>query len=126
MAEHNEIGKRGEELAAGLLEAKGYHILDRNYRYQKAEVDMVALMLEPGELVFVEVKTRTSDLWGQPEEAVTDAKKKLIIKAADAYVYERQLFTVPVRFDIIAVSLADPDNPVMHHMEDAFRTWERE
>jgi putative endonuclease len=121
MAAHNELGKQGEDLAAGLLEAKGYFILDRNYQFERAEVDIVALRLDPGEVVFVEVKTRSSDLWGYPEEAVTEAKKKLLYKAADSYIYERQLFTVPARFDIISVGLADPENPVFQHLEDAFR-----
>jgi putative endonuclease len=125
MADHNDLGKRGEDLAAELLEAKGYHILDRNYRFERAEVDLVALRLDPGEVVFVEVKTRSSDLWGYPEAAVSEAKKKLLFKAADSYIYERQLFTVPARFDIIAVSLSNPDEPMFQHIEDAFRMHDR-
>jgi putative endonuclease len=121
MAAHNETGKQGEALAAGLLEAKGYHILDRNYRFEQAEVDLVALRLEPAELVFVEVKTRSTRSGGYPEAAVTPAKQRLLFKAADAYIYEKQLFTVPVRFDVIAVELHDPQNPLFQHFEDAFR-----
>ncbi|MEL7341821.1 MAG: YraN family protein, partial [Bacteroidota bacterium] len=59
MAAHNELGQQGEDIAAGYLEAKGFQILDRNYRFQKGEIDIVALMLDPAELVFVEVKTRS-------------------------------------------------------------------
>ena len=121
MAAHNELGKKGEEIAAGFLEAKGYHILDRNYRFRKGEIDLVALRIEPAELVFVEVKTRSSDQWGYPEEAVTDAKKKILYKTVDAYLYEKNMWTVPNRFDIIAVNMQDPENPLIHHIEDAFR-----
>ena len=121
MAEHNEVGKKGEALAAEFLTAKGYNVMDRNYRFQKAEVDLVLLQLDPAEVVFVEVKTRSTTLWGQPEESVDEAKKQLIFKAADSYIYEKQLSTVPVRFDIVAISLENPDQPMIHHIEDAFR-----
>lgn len=125
MAAHNELGKQGEDIAAGFLEAKGFNILDRNYRFLEGEIDIAALMLDPAELVFVEVKTRKSVEWGYPEEGLSEAQKKRIFKAADSYIYEKQLFTVPVRFDIIAIHLADPQNPVIAHFEDAFRMGER-
>ncbi len=121
MAKHNELGKQGENLAAGFLEAKGYQILDKNYRFQRAEVDLVALRLDPAEVVFVEVKTRSNTTESFPEESITPQKKKQIFKVADSYLYEKQLFTVPVRFDIISVSMDNPDHPLIHHIEDAFR-----
>ncbi|MEM6632552.1 MAG: YraN family protein [Bacteroidota bacterium] len=121
MAEHNELGKTGEDLAASFLEAKGYQILDRNYRFQRAEIDLVALRLDPAELVFVEVKTRRNTIHSYPEEAVTPEKRKKIFKVADSYIYEKQLSSVPVRFDIIAISMDQPEHPVFHHIEDAFR-----
>lgn len=123
MAEHNELGKKGEQLAAEFLTTKGYHILDQNYRYEKGEIDLVALRIEPAELVFVEVKTRSSEKWGFPEESVTDAKKKKIFKTADAYLYEKNMWTVPVRFDIIAINMKNEENPLFHHIEDAFRMY---
>ena len=121
MANHNNTGKAGEDLAASFLEAKGYHILDRNYRYEQAEIDLVALQLEPAELVFIEVKTRTKTTWTYPEEAVGQVKQKLIFKVADSYIYEKQMSTVPVRFDVIAISMDNPAHPLIHHIEDAFR-----
>lgn len=121
MAQHNETGILGENIAAGFLEAKGYNIMDRNYRFEKAEIDIVALRLTPAEVVFVEVKTRSTSAFGNAEEAVTEAKKKLIYKVADAYLYEKQLWTVPIRFDIIAIHLDNPEHPMIHHIEDAFR-----
>lgn len=121
MAEHNELGKRGEEVAAAFMEAKGYQILDRNYTFEKAEIDMAALSLDPPELVFVEVKSRSSGQWGHPELAVTEKKQRLIFKAADSYLYEKQMTTVPVRFDIIAITFEQPEHPMIHHIEDAFQ-----
>ncbi|MCI4671416.1 MAG: YraN family protein [Bacteroidia bacterium] len=121
MADHNELGKKGEQLACEFLMTKGYHILDQNYRYEKGEIDLVVLRMEPAELVFVEVKTRSSEKWGFPEESVTEAKKKMIFKTADAYLYEKNMWTVPVRFDIIAINMKDPENPMFHHIEDAFQ-----
>ncbi|MEL6631020.1 MAG: YraN family protein [Bacteroidota bacterium] len=121
MAAHNELGKAGEEVAAGFMEAKGYHILDRNYRFQKGEIDLVALRIEPAELVFVEVKTRSSEAWGFPEEAVTASKKKMLFKTVDAYLHEKNMWTVPMRFDIIAINMNKPEDPLIHHIEDAFR-----
>jgi len=121
MADKHTLGKQGEDIAAAFLEAKGYNILDRNYRFERGEIDMVALMLEPAEVVFVEVKTRSSNTYGYPEEFVSKAQQKQIFKVADAYLYERQLWTVPIRFDIIAITLTDPENPLIQHLEDAFK-----
>ncbi|MEM7367563.1 MAG: YraN family protein [Bacteroidota bacterium] len=121
MAAHNEVGKLGEELAAKFLETKGYNILDRNYRYEKAEIDIAALSLDPPELVFVEVKTRSKASWEYPEASVSKTKQRLIFKAADSYLYEKQMSTVPIRFDIISITLENPEHPLIHHIEDAFR-----
>lgn len=105
------------------MEAKGFKILDRNYRFQQGEIDLVALMIEPAELVFVEVKTRSSDQWGHPEEAISEKKKKLIFKVADCYLYEKGMSTVPVRFDVISINMNMPEHPLIEHFEDAFRMW---
>lgn len=123
MAAHNELGRQGEDIAAGFLETKGFQILDRNYRFQTGEIDLVALLLDPAELVFVEVKTRSDDHWGYPEEAITEQKKKLIFKTADCYLYEKGMNTVPVRFDVIAINMKIPGHPLIEHFEDAFRMW---
>ncbi|MFB3131038.1 MAG: YraN family protein, partial [Rhodothermales bacterium] len=85
-----EIGDRGEAIAAAYLERKGYTILDRNYRFERAEVDLICFLPARqyeagGELVFAEVKTRTGLGYGRPEEAVTEAKKRNLIRAAEAY-----------------------------------------
>lgn len=118
---HIELGQKGEDLAAGLLQAKGYHVLDRNYRFERAEVDIIAMQIEPAELVFVEVKARSKADGPFPETAVTLSKQKQIFKAADAYIYEKQYRTVPIRFDVIAIQAAETADPLISHFEDAFR-----
>jgi putative endonuclease len=121
MASHNDLGKKGEDIAAGFMEAKGYIILDRNYRFEKAEIDLVALRFEPAELVFIEVKTRSNTQNSYPEESIDSQKKKRIFKVADSYIYEKRMTTVPVRFDIISIGMDQPEHPMIHHVEDAFR-----
>ena len=87
MAEHNELGKIGEQLAIDYLLKNGYKIRERNYRYLKAEVDIIAL--KENTLVAVEVKTRTSNYFGNPEDFVTKKKIKLLVSAIDFYVTKK-------------------------------------
>jgi putative endonuclease len=116
MAEHNELGKLGEEKVVEYLKEKGYRILHRNWRFIKDELDIVA---ETDEfLVFVEVKTRSNDTWGDPDEAVNLKKQKLIIRAANAYIIENNC-TKEARFDIISV-LLPPHSVNINHIENAF------
>lgn len=117
MARHNETGKSGEERAAEYLLAHGYVVRDINWRNGKYELDIVAY--KEGLLVVVEVKTRSSLEYMRPEEAVTPAKCRRIIDAADAYV---RYFDLPfeVRFDVIAL-VKKPDGTYdIDHIEDAF------
>lgn len=116
MAAHNELGIEGEKLAVAHLQKKGYAVLETNYRFQKAEVDIIA---QKGEiLAVIEVKTRTSANFGNPEEFVNQKKIKLLVKAIDNYVNENDL-DVEVRFDIVAV-LLDKKDVTINHIEDAF------
>jgi len=116
MAEHNELGKQGEDAVAAYLAAKGYRILHRNWRFLKDELDIVAETAD--HLVFVEVKTRSNIIFGEPEEAVTKKKQRFLIRAANAYI-EKNNCTKEARFDIISVIL--PSHPVkINHIEDAF------
>lgn len=115
MAEHNELGDMGEAEGLALLRKKNFKILDTNWHYGKEEVDIIA---EDGDfLVFVEVKTRSSDSFGQPQEFVTKAKQRHLIRAANAYVERKDIFK-EIRFDIIAVTLYPKMRVV--HIEDAF------
>lgn len=116
MAQHNETGKQGEAEAVGYLRGKGYEILARNYRYQHAEIDLIA---KKGKLmVFVEVKTRTNLSFGNPEEFVSYTKAKLVMKAAENYIFA-QNWLYDVRFDIMAVTIVGNELRVKH-IEDAF------
>ena len=121
MAQHNDIGKLGEQLAVEYLEQDGFRIFDRNYNYEQNEIDIVAFWPDPAELHFVEVKTRTSDAAGAPAEALTEAQQANIAKVAKFYLRERQLITVPTVFDVIGIDLSAPDTPQIEHHEDVFR-----
>jgi putative endonuclease len=116
-----EKGREGEEIAAAYLESKGYTILEQNYFYQRAEVDIVAY--DEDAIVFVEVKMRKNTDFGDPSEFVTDSKKKLIYKAAEAWLYERKMTGSPVRFDVVAIVKPENEAPDIQHFEHAF--WER-
>jgi putative endonuclease len=99
------LGKEGEDRAAQFLARKGYTILERNYSTRSGEIDLVAL--HNGEVVFVEVKTRTSDAYGAPELAVNPRKQLRMIKAALGYIKYKKLHQVPCRFDVVAITAAD-------------------
>lgn len=114
-----DIGNEGEELAAAYLESKGWLILDRNYLFEKAEIDIVAF--DRTQIIFVEVKKRSSVTFGRPEEFVTPKKEKLIKKVAEAWIYERKMETALVRFDIISIVQQGNEAPEITHFEDAFR-----
>lgn len=116
MAQHNELGKKGEQLAIDFLVKNGFKILEKNYRYLKAEVDVIA---QKGNiLAAIEVKTRSTDFFGNPEEFVNPKKIKLLVSAIDNYVVEKDL-DVEVRFDIIAI-IQQGKQMKIKHLEDAF------
>ena len=116
MAKHNEIGQRGEQLAADYLIQKGYTVLDRNWRYGRAEMDIIAK--DGATLVLAEVKTRSDDHFERPESAVDEKKRRLLARAAVAYMREIG-HEWAIRFDILAVILRG-DVFFIDHFEDAF------
>ncbi len=116
MAEHNELGKKGEQLAIEYLLKKGYKIRDKNWRYQKAEVDIIAE--KDGILAVVEVKTRSTNYFGNPQDFVNPKKIKLLVKAIDEYVISKDL-DMEVRFDIIGI-IKTKNKTKIEHLEDAF------
>lgn len=116
MAKHNDFGKLGEEIAANFLMEKGYEILERNWRNRHKEIDIIAMDGE--ELVIVEVKTRKSDDYGEPDLAVTKQKQTRLIYAANAYIFSRKI-DLNTRFDIISIVFKE-GKPVIDHIEDAF------
>lgn len=116
MAEHNEFGKQGEEAALRYLHANGYQVLERNYRYQHAEIDLVA---QKGKmLIFVEVKSRSSTAFGNPEEFVSFTKVRLLKRVAEQYIFAKN-WQHDIRFDIIAIVRVGGELKVKH-IEDAF------
>lgn len=116
MAEHNKLGDLGEELAVEHLVKNGYDILERNYTYQKAEVDIIA---QKGDtLVVIEVKTRSTADFGNPQDFLKPKQMKRLVMAVDAYIIENDL-DVQVRFDIIAIVI-EGKTIDLEHLEDAF------
>ena len=117
MSTHNDLGKLGEKMAQDLLVQKGYTLLETNWMFQKAEIDIIA-QKDVGTLVIVEVKTRTGDFVGNPEEFVSKKKIKLLVMAAHQYIISCGL-DVEVRFDIIAI-VKNPRYQHIEHLENAF------
>ncbi|MHB1148001.1 MAG: YraN family protein [Lutibacter sp.] len=116
MAKHNELGELGEELAVEELEKNGYEIMERNWRYKKAEIDIIAKKNDV--LAIVEVKTRSSDYFGDPQDFVNSKKIKMLVEAVNEYVVSKDL-NVEVRFDIIAI-IKNENKLTLEHLEDAF------
>ncbi len=110
-----EIGKKGEDMAVDYLEHLGYEILERNFRSGRIEIDIIAKLAD--RLIFIEVKTRTGNLYGYPEEAVDDQKQDSIENCAEAYILDTG-WQGKIRFDIIAVNL-NQKSPIFH-IKDAF------
>ncbi len=116
MAEHNALGKKGEQLATDFLIKKGYHILERNYRYLKSEVDIIAQ--KENTLIAVEVKTRSTPEFGDPQDFVKPKQIQSLVKAVNHYVIEQDL-DVEVRFDIVAI-IKNKLGTSIEHLENAF------
>ena len=117
MAEHNDFGKWGEQLAREFLEEKGYLILEQNWNCGHKEIDIIAL--DGQELVIVEVKTRRVTFLVDPEETVDKTKQRFLIWAAETYV-KRNKLDFDVRFDIIAVVVDQNNEHRIDHIENAF------
>ncbi|MDH5365969.1 MAG: YraN family protein [Cyclobacteriaceae bacterium] len=114
MSDKIKIGAKGEKLAATYLQNKGYKIVTLNYRYKHSEIDIIAQ--NENIVVFVEVKTRSSKNFGNPEEAVNDKKERKVIEGAENYIFENN-WQGRIRFDIIAIDLKTDE---IIHFEDAF------
>ena len=117
MAEKNETGKKGEEVACSYLNAFGYTILQTNWRFHHYELDIVAT--NGKELVVVEVKTRSKNYMLNPEDSIDRRKIRRIIAATDAYIRKNRI-NMPVRFDVLCLIRDDLAYTVDRHLEDAF------
>lgn len=116
MPTKSEIGKHGEELALAFLKDKQYAIIHKNYRYKRLEIDLIAK--KENVLIFIEVKTRSKTLFGQPEDAVDHKKAARIIEAADHYIFETD-WKNNIRFDVISITLSRNGQQI-EHFKDAF------
>jgi putative endonuclease len=113
MAEHNLSGQKAEEKAAVFLQGKGYEILARNYRYKRSEIDIIAR--KENLMVFVEVKYRRGNSYGDPEASVDEKKEAQVLSGAENYIFEND-WNGEIRFDVVSI-LSDYS---IEHFEDAF------
>ncbi|MEZ5199070.1 MAG: YraN family protein [Bacteroidales bacterium] len=116
MAEHSDLGKKGEDIATRYLAGKGYQIIERNWRTGKDEIDIIAE--KDKKLIIVEVKTRSTSSYGEPEESVTIHKQRFLIRAANEYVNSKEVDN-EIRFDIISI-IIESNKQTIRHIEDAF------
>jgi putative endonuclease len=114
VSEHLKTGSRGEALAADFLIEKGFELVAKNYRYKHAEIDLI--VKRDNLLVFVEVKTRNSTSFGEPESFVSEKKATKIFEGAEHYIFENN-WNGNIRFDIVSVKPGA--TPVIEHFEDA-------
>ncbi|MDB5090157.1 MAG: hypothetical protein JWR09_4151 [Mucilaginibacter sp.] len=117
MALHNDLGRKGESLAKAHLENTGYEILDENWTHGRLEVDLIAYKNKV--IIFTEVKARTGNGFGEPEDFVDARKQRLLVEAAEEYIYLMN-HQGEVRFDIISVLFDRNNNYILKHIEDAF------
>jgi putative endonuclease len=115
--EKKELGKKGEEKAIRFLKKRGYRLIEKNYVCKMGEMDIIAK--EKDTLVFIEVKTRTSTLFGPPQLAVHSSKQRQLSKVALNYLKEKQLEDVKARFDVVAILLEQKGEKI-ELIKDAF------
>ncbi|KHK00602.1 YraN family protein [Desulfovibrio sp. TomC] len=116
-AKHLDFGREGEACAEALLSAKGYVVVARNFSTRGGEVDLICR--DGDTLVFVEVKARQAGSLARPDEAVTPAKRRKLVRAASAYLSEQDLWDRPCRFDVVAV-VSTAGRLTATHLPDAF------
>lgn len=114
-----EIGKIGENIACDYLKQKEYKVIERNFRCRQGEIDIIAIDILKEEIVFIEVKSRTSLEYGEPAEAVDRIKQKHIYQSARYYIYKNEIKDIAIRLDIIEVYLYRNNNKV-NHIKQAF------
>jgi putative endonuclease len=118
MAEHNDLGKRGEAIAKDFMVKNGYQLVEQNWQYNHRELDLIMWEIPHELLVFIEVKTRSTHEFGYPETAITEAKRQFLIEAANEYLDQNQL-DCELRFDVIAILLKDQTVKDLTHIKDA-------
>ena len=115
-----KLGAAGEERALKFLEEKGYTAVARNYRFERAEIDLIVKDNMRHLIAFVEVKTRKNKKFGEPEESVTQKKTEQICKSAEGFILQHPEFEdYEKRFDIVAI-IIDGESETIKHIENAF------
>jgi putative endonuclease len=117
---NKKTGKAGEETAIKLLEEKGYLIIEKNYTFGKGEIDIIAEDPD-GYLVFTEVKFRGTNIYGDPEYALTKTKQNQIKKVAAGYLYQNDIVDQLCRFDVVSIKHLPGEEAEINHYIDAFR-----
>jgi putative endonuclease len=117
MADHIELGKQGEQVAADFLREKGFRIVARNWRFRHKEVDIIAF--DGDKLVVVEVRTRTSSEWEHPRESITPGKIRFLVQATDDFVMQHRIDN-EVRFDVVTCMPVNDTEWDIDHIEGAF------
>jgi putative endonuclease len=110
-------GDAGESIAVDFLQTEGLRIVQRNYRFDRGEIDIVAQ--DGDQLVFVEVKSRRTRSHGSPEESMTPLKEEFLKRTAEGYLFEHNMEDRPCRFDVIAIEWVG-ENPSIRHLKDVF------
>ncbi len=121
MADHNDFGKLAEDKATEFLQKLGYQIIARNWRFQKAEIDIIAKDNAAAELVIVEVKARKNDDIANPEDAINKKKIQLLVKATDEFVCQYYQEDCNVRFDILSITIEQKQLKIQH-IKNAFES----
>ena len=115
-----QLGDEGEEIAVEHLKEKGYEIIERNYRFGKGEIDIVAKDPETNYTIFIEVKSRKNLEFGDPVYSITKNKIKQIKRMAELYLYDKEIDEIDCRFDVVTVLLRGKQKPIIEHYENAF------
>jgi len=116
MTEKQDLGQKGEEIALKHLLSKSYQLIYKNWRHGKDEIDII--VTQNDFIIFVEVKTRTNNYFGEPQEFVTKSKQNFMKRAANAYI-EKYKEEKEVRFDVVSIILNHKETKI-NHIEDAF------
>jgi putative endonuclease len=115
-----QFGDEGEDIASDYLLKKGYEIVERNYRFGKGEIDIVAKDPETNFTVFIEVKSKKNLEFGDPVYSVTKNKMKQIKRIAELYLYDKEIASIDCRFDVVTVLLRGNQKPIIEHYVNAF------
>jgi len=117
MAEHTDLGKKGEDIAFKYLTDKKFNIKERNWRFKNEEIDLIAI--DGNELVIVEVKTRSAAIYEEPRDSITDKKIRFLVNAAEQYIIENDI-NLETRFDVISIKWYSEGKYELEHYPDAF------